>query len=211
MKIRELMEEAPAQTGETSGADGGALDAGGQDVKTPADGGALDGVVKTQTDGEPQIDWDKITDEEYFRDFKVPEGMDVDVSKLSQRYGAFLRENRIPQGVMSKFLEIEAGVAKEQEAEAAKEEETARKAFAEEKAKTLKMFTPEQLASANSALAELKDDRAFFDFATGRMANNPTLVRLLVSWADSHAADGVDGAGKGAGTKPADFASLWRG
>ena len=208
--MQRLREEA----GGADEGDQGALGGGETPAETQGAGdqGALGGG---ETPAEQTaVDYGKMTDEEYFKDFKAPEGVEVDVAELTKDYGKFLRENGISREVFAKYLTLENGIQKAKADAAAAEDQKAekaeREAFAKEGEAVRKEFTPEQIGSANAALRQLSGDKMFHQFATGRMSNNSTLVRLLVNWAETHGGDGLPGAGKGA-AKEVDFATRWRG
>ena len=207
------MEEAGEGGDGGAGALAVAGDGGGEAAPADGDGGALAGAGGEKPVEAPAVDWEKMTDEEYFKDFKPPDG--VDAKELQANYGAFLRENRIPQTVLTKFLEISAGLEKKaadaERAEAAKAEAEAKAAFQAEGKALREAFNAEQIASAVEALKGFSDDKAFFEAATGTFSNNATLVKLLVNWADTHRADGVHGAAAGAGGAKDDFLTSWTG
>ena len=210
---RRLMEEA-GDGGD--GGEGGALSTAAGEAPaaaTEATEATEGGALATDPPAAPAVDWEKMTDEEYFKDFKAPEG--VDAKELQANYGAFLRENRIPQSALSKFLEISSGIEKKaaeaEKAEAEKAEAAAKAAFQAEGKALRESFNAEQIASAVEALKGFSEDKAFFEAATGAFSNNATLVKLLVNWADTHRPDGVPGAAAGAGGAKDDFLTSWTG
>jgi hypothetical protein len=196
----------------SGGALAGAADGGGEPAGA-TDGGEGGGGEGAPTAEAPAVDWEKMTDEEYFKDFKPPEG--VDAKELQANYGAFLRENRIPQSALSKFLEISAGIekkaAEEESAAAEKAEAEAKAAFQAEGKALREAFNKEQIASAVEVLKGFADDKAFFEAATGRFSNNATLVKLLVNWAETHRSDDVPGAAAGNGGGQDSFLRNWTG
>ena len=203
---RRLMDE-PADGGDAGG---------GAPTDAPADdGGALAqaGAEEQKADAPAAVDWDKMTDEEYFKDFSAPEGFDA--KEIQANYGAFLRENHIPQAALSKFLDIAAGVGKRAEeaekAEAEKATAAEKEAFQAEGKALRDAFNQEQIASAVEALKGFADDKAFFEAATGRFSNNATLVKLLVNWAETHRPDDLSGAAAGANGGQSDFLKNWTG
>lgn len=201
---------------ETTTDQGGTLSTQGADTTTevaandPQQQGALSGQ------GEPQqpVDYSKMSDEEYFKDFKAPEGVEVDVGDLTKNYGEFLRKNGISPAVLSEFLGIEDKLVKAAESAGRAEQEKAdaaeKAAFQAEGEAVRKEFSPEQIASAKTALKDFGGDKVFMSMATGRLSNSATLVRLLVNWAETHRGDGLPGGGAAPAQKQ-DFASLWRG
>lgn len=213
MMLYGLMDEEPTGTGEEPGAGGGAL----SDAGDAAPGG--DGALSDAGDARPaaetaEPDWANMTDEDYFKGFQAPEGVEVDLKDISANYGKFLRENRIPQKALAEYLKIDAGIRKAADEKAAAEREAEDKALkeqmADERAALVKEFNPEQIKVAVEALRGFKEDRAFFEAATGRYSNNSTLVRLLVNWAETHGGDGLPGV-KPTGGGGDDFVRNWTG
>lgn len=204
---RRFMEE-PAD-----GADAGA--GAGADTQAADEGGALAGAGTTEQKAAeaPAVDWENMTDEQYFKDFSAPDGFDA--KEIQANYGAFLRENRIPQAALSKFLDIAAGVGKKAEeaaaADAAKATAAEKEAFQAEGKALREAFNQEQIASAVEALKGFSEDKAFFEAATGRFSNNATLVKLLVNWAETHRPDDVSGAAAGSNGGQSDFLKNWTG
>lgn len=216
-----LMDAEPGSTGEEAGAGGGALSgAGDGGGSAGAEGaGALSGAGAADggggdagAAGEP--DWDNMTDDDYFKGFTAPEGVDLDVKEVARDYGKFLRENHIPQKAFSDFLKIADGVARREDeasrAEAEKEEKALRDQMAAERKDLEGAFNPEQIGAAVGALRGFADDKVFFEHATGRLANSRALVRLLVNWAETHRDDGLPGT-KPAGGGGDDFVRNWTG
>lgn len=206
------MEEAAGAIAEdiSAGAAGGALST----AQTGETAGSEGVLSSTQQETQTSVDYSKMSNEDYFKDFKAPEGVDVDVESLTKNFGDFLRENKISPDVLSKYLAIEGKLQMDADAAAKAESDKAAKeaadAFKAEGELVRKNFTPEQISSAVSALSEFKDDKGFFELATGQMSNNQTLVKLLVNWAETHKGDSAPGGAAAPGSKQ-DFASSWMG
>lgn len=184
-------------------------------TKEPAkEPGQDQGALSEQKEDAAPVDYSKMSDEEYFKDFKPPEGVEVDVGDLTKNYGEFLRRNGISQTALSEFLAIEDKLVKaSSEAERAaneKAEKELKAEFQKEGEAVRREFSPEQIESAKTALREFGTDKTFMSLATGRLSNSATLVKLLVNWAETHRGDGVPGGGA-APSQRQDFASLWRG
>lgn len=216
---RMLFEEAVGDDGAQGGGAGGT---GGADTAAGADNGASSATDGGKADNnagalagaraaaEP-VDYSKMSDEDYMKQVKVPDGLDFDGASFSKAYGAFMRENKISPEVVSKFLEIEGAAAANEAKEEAARVEAEQKAFKEEGAALVKQFNPEQIASAIKALKDVgAADEAFMKMATGRFSNNATLVKLLVNWGETHKVDTLPGAANGSAGKD-DFATLWMG
>lgn len=221
-----VMAEAGDNGGE-GGAGGGEGDAGGA-----GDGGALSSVSHADDNGGEggagggegggeAIDWDNVTDAEYFAKVAMPEidGVQINSEFAAKRYGEFCRKHHISPGVVSEFMKMEgegyaAGLKKMHEASAAKAAETRANFDAQGKALHAK-YTPAQISTAIDTLrnsVELSGDADFMKAITGSLSNNKTMVALLLNWAETHKGDGNTGAGSGNGSIGAKgFASTWTG
>ena len=219
-------------TGGEGGAGGGALgggadgagDQGGQGGESGEDGeggesgdkGALGGAGAGDT-----IDWEKITDAEYFGRVKLPEidGVTINAELAAKRYGEFCRKHHISPEVAAEFMKLEGeGYA----ASMKKIDEASEKSAAEVKANfdaqgeaLHKAYNAEQIQTAVNTLrnsAELNGDADFMKMVTGPMSNNKTMVALLLNWAQTHKTDANTGAGNGAGGDCySGFAARWTG
>lgn len=203
--------------GDAGGA-GGAGDQGGQGGEggEGGDKGALGGAGAGDT-----IDWEKITDAEYFGRVKLPEieGVTINAELASKRYGEFCRKHHISPEVAAEFMKLEGeGYA----ASMKKIDEASAKSAAEVKANfdaqgeaLHKAYNAEQIQTAVNTLrnsAELNGDADFMKMVTGPMSNNKTMVALLLNWAQTHKTDANTGAGNGAGGGgDYGFAARWTG
>lgn len=195
-----------------AGGRGGQEDQGGQ-------GGALSNAGKNGLTHEGGIDWDKISDADYFAQVKVPQidGAQFNVEVAAKKYGRFCVENHISPDVIGKFLELEgrafAESDKAQREEAERQSAEALKNFNAQGVELRKEFTADQLTNAAEVLGrEFGHDDDFMKFATRELSNNKTLVKLLLNWREHHQTDGGTGLGKGAGgTGTIGFAERWTG
>lgn len=225
------MEEAGGADGEgggggaggDGGTEGGALGggAGGQGSQggeggDGGDKGALGGAGAGDT-----IDWDKITDAEYFGRVKLPEveGVKINAEFAARRYGEFCRKHHISPEVAAEFMKLEGeGYAASMKKidEASKESAAEVKANFDAQGEALhKAYNAEQIQTAVNTLrnsAELNGDADFMKIVTGPMSNNKTMVALLLNWAQTHKTDANTGAGNGAGGGgDVGFAARWTG
>ena len=191
-----------------SGTDGGALGgAGGQ-------GGACGAGA-----GEGAIDWDKITDDEYFGKVQVPtvDGVTMNMDYVKKTYGEFIRKHHISPEAVAEYLQMEGGTFKKMHDETmakqrAETEEISRNFKAQGEA-LKKAYNPQQIDTAVKALATFSEDKDFMQVATTNLSNNPTLVKLLLNWAEHNSVDDTAGAGAGAGAGGSltGFAERWTG
>lgn len=195
--------------GDGDAGDGG--DAGGE--------GALAGAGKAGVDADGKIDWDKITSEEYFGKVTAPtiDGVDVNMDATMKNYGDFCRKHHIAPEVVTEFLKMEGdrfakGMAADRATRA--EEAKALKANFDAQGEALhKAYSNEQIGTAVKVLANnFAGDKDFMKVATTLMANNSTLVKLLLNYGEHHGVDNNAGAGNGAGGESAKgFAARWTG
>ena len=202
------------------GQGGGVLsNAGGQGGEGDGQGGALSNAGKNGLTSDGGIDWEKISDADYFAQVKVPqiEGAQFNVDVAAKKYGRFCVENHIAPEVIGKFLELEGKAFAESDkaarAEAEKQSAEALKNFNAQGVELRKEFTADQLTNAAEVLGrEFGQDKDFMKFATRELSNNRTLVKLLLNWREHHQTDGGTGLGKGAGgTGTIGFAERWTG
>lgn len=203
-----------------AGGHGGALsDAGGQGGEGGEQGGALSNAGKNGLTDDGGIDWEKISDADYFAQVKVPQidGAQFNVEVAAKKYGRFCVENHIAPEVIGKFLELEgkafAENDKEQREEAERQSAEALENFNAQGVELRNEFTADQLTNAAEVLGrEFGQDKDFMKFATRELSNNKTLVKLLLNWREHHQTDGGTGLGKGAGgTGTIGFAERWTG
>lgn len=182
-------------------------------------GGALSNAGKNGLTADGGIDWEKISDSDYFAQVKVPqiEGAQFNVDVAAKKYGRFCVENHIAPDVIGKFLELEGKAFAESDkaarAEAEKQSAEALKNFNAQGVELRKEFTDDQLTNAAEVLGrEFGQDKDFMKFATRELSNNRTLVKLLLNWREHHHTDGGTGLGKGVGgTGTIGFAERWTG
>lgn len=192
------------QGGQGTGTEGGALAGGGK-------GGAGDG-------GAGEIDWGKITDDEFFGKVQFPEVEGVTIGKdyVKQTYGEFIRKHHISPDAVADFLKLEGGNFRkaydETMAKQAAETKAIKENFDAQGAELKKTYTPQQIETAVGALAKFSDDKDFMQVATTNLSNNKTLVKLLLNWAEHNAVDDTAGAGQGQGASGlSGFAERWTG
>ncbi len=215
---------------EAAGGEGGGGDpapaggAGGEGGADPAPQGALGGgdnpAPAGGEGGEAQgYDWEHATADDYFSKVapKLTDGVEFNPKIAALRYGQFCIDNKIPPEVLTQYLEMEGKFVADQNREAserqAKEDADVRKNFEAQGAVLKRDFSPQQIQSAVDVLGrDFAGDKDFMRYATREMSNNPSLVKLLVNWAETHQVDTGTGAGKGAGALGGrGFASTWTG
>lgn len=210
--------------GEGQGGDNGDKGGTGDGAST---GGALSGAGAGAGGsggagaGEAAIDWEKITDADFFAKVSMPEieGVKVDSEYVQKQYGEFCRKHHIDPKVVTEFMKLEGEAYKNELAERKAARETADKEVKENfeaQGKALRAeFNQIQIDEAVSALqndATLNGDADFMKAVTGPLSNNKTIMRLVLNWAEHHKADTTAGAGAGAGAGgAAGFAERWTG
>ena len=196
---------------------------GGADGGTK--GGALGGVGGQGGEGgesgagEDAIDWDKITDDEYFGKVQVPtvDGVTMNMDYVKKTYGEFIRKHHISPEAVAEYLKMEGGTFKkaydETMAKQKAETDEIHRNFVAQGEALKKAYNPQQIDTAVKALATFSDDKDFMQVATTNLSNNPTLVKLLLNWAEHNSVDDTAGAGAGAGAGSAlaGFAERWTG
>ena len=217
--------EGGGDGGQGGGAGGGVFAGqGGGGQGTGTEGGALGGAGAGGEGGEGgagdgAIDWDKITDDEYFGKVQVPtvEGVNMNMDYVKKTYGEFIRKHHISPEAVAEYLQMEGGTFKkaydETMAKQRAETEEIRKNFNAQGEALKKAYNPQQIDTAVKALATFSDDKDFMQVATTNLSNNPTLVKLLLNWAEHNSVDDTAGAGAGAGAGGglAGFAERWTG
>ena len=213
------MDEAGGEGGGVAPA-GGAVGEGGGGADAAPQGALGGGNSPASTGGEGGgYDWEHATAEDYFSKVTAPkiDGVEFDAKMAADRYGQFCIENRISPETLSKYLALEGKFVAEQNKVAADEEAKRnaefRKGFEAQGAVLKRDFSPQQIQSAVDVLGrDFAGDKDFMRYATREMSNNPSLVKLLVNWAETHQVDTGTGAGKGAGGLGGrGFASTWTG
>ena len=214
--------------GGTGGGAGGGMFAGqggegGADGGT--EGGALGGAGGQGGEGgegeagEGAIDWDKITDDEYFGKVQVPtvDGVTMNMDYVKKTYGEFIRKHHISPEAVAEYLKMEGGTFKkvydETMAKQKAETDEIHRNFVEQGEALKKAYNPQQIETAVKALSTFSEDKDFMQVATTNLSNNPTLVKLLLNWAEHNSVDDTAGAGAGAGAGSAlaGFAERWTG
>ena len=91
--------------GASGGTEGGVLGGAGGQGGEGGEGGA----------GEGEIDWDKITDDEYFGKVQVPtvDGVTMNMDYGKKTYGEFIRKHHISPEAVAEDLRMEAGACRE--------------------------------------------------------------------------------------------------
>lgn len=208
----------PILMDEVSGAEGG----GGGD---PAPTGALSPDNSTPAPsapsegGEQAYDFANATPQDYFSKVEIPsiEGVEFNKDAALKNYGQFCIDNKISPEVLTKYLALEGKLIAEQnkvaEAESAEESAAERKNFEAQGVALKREFSPQQIDTAVEALSrDFSQDKDFMRYATREMSNNPSLVRLLVNWAETHSVDKAIGVGSGSsGSGAKGFAARWTG
>ena len=195
--------------GAGGGTEGGVLGGAGGQGGEGGEGGAGDGA----------IDWDKITDDEYFGKVQVPtvDGVTMNMDYVKKTYGEFIRKHHISPEAVAEYLKMEGGTFKkaydETMAKQKAETDEIHRNFVAQGEALKKAYNPQQIDTAVKALATFSDDKDFMQVATTNLSNNPTLVKLLLNWAEHNSVDDTAGAGAGAGAGSAlaGFAERWTG
>ena len=195
--------------GAGGGTEGGALGGAGGQGGEGGESGAEDGA----------IDWDKITDDEYFGKVQVPtvDGVTMNMDYVKKTYGEFIRKHHISPEAVAEYLKMEGGTFKkaydETMAKQKAETDEIHRNFVAQGEALKKAYNPQQIDTAVKALATFSDDKDFMQVATTNLSNNPTLVKLLLNWAEHNSVDDTAGAGAGAGAGGAlaGFAERWTG
>lgn len=211
-------------TGGEGGADGGMFGgAGGEGGDDPTKGGALGGAGGEGGKGGEggtgdQVDWDRITDDEYFGKVEIPtvEGVNINTDHIKKTYGEFLRKHHISPEAVKDYLAMEGAIFKKAydgaKAKEAEETKAVRENFEAQGEALKKAYSAEQIETAVSALSTFSEDKDFMQIATTNLSNNSTLVKLLLNWAEHHKVDGTVGAGQGQGSGGlSGFAERWTG
>ena len=197
--------EGGAGEGTEDGALGGAGGQGGEGGESGA--------------GEDAIDWDKITDDEYFGKVQVPtvDGVTMNMDYVKKTYGEFIRKHHISPETVAEYLKMEGGTFKkaydETMAKQKAETDEIHRNFVAQGEALKKAYNPQQIETAVKALSTFSEDKDFMQVATTNLSNNPTLVKLLLNWAEHNSVDDTAGAGAGAGAGSAlaGFAERWTG
>lgn len=200
--------EGGGGTGTEGGALGGAGGQGGQGGEGgKGEGGAGDG-----------IDWEHITDDEFFGKVEIPkiDGVNVNLDFTKKTYGEFIRKHHISPEAVKDFVELEGKLFKKTYDGVKAKEDAETKAIKEnfeaQGAALKKAYSQEQIDTAVGALATFSEDKDFMQIATTNLSNNPTLVKLLLNWAEHHKVDDNTGAGQGQGSGGlSGFAERWTG
>lgn len=201
----------------SDGAEDGGAGEGGEGVLS----GGKTGAGGTGSDSSDTIDWDNITDADFFSKVTMPEieGLKVNSEFVQKQYGEFCRKHHIDPKVVSEFMKLEGDAFKNELAERKAASEAEAKAIRENfdaQGKALRAeFNQIQIDEAVKCLqndATLNGDEDFMKMVTGPMSNNKTMMRLILNWADNHKTDTTSGAGGGAGSNgDIGFAARWIG
>ena len=141
----------------------------------------------------------------------------MNMDYVKKTYGEFIRKHHISPEAVAEYLQMEGGTFKKayDDAMAKQKAETdeIHKNFVAQGEALKKAYNPQQIDTAVKALATFSDDKDFMQVATTNLSNNPTLVKLLLNWAEHNSVDDTAGAGAGAGAGSAlaGFAERWTG
>lgn len=141
----------------------------------------------------------------------------MNMDYVKKTYGEFIRKHHISPEAVAEYLQMEGGTFKkvydETMAKQKAETEEISKNFKAQGEALKKAYNPQQIDTAVKALATFSDDKDFMQVATTNLSNNPTLVKLLLNWAEHNSVDDTAGAGAGAGAGGAlaGFAERWTG
>ena len=181
-------------------------------------GGALGGAAGGNGGAGGEIDWDKITDDEYFGKVEIPtvEGVSINADHIKKTYGEFIRKHHISPEAVKDYLAMEGATFKkawdEAKAKEADEIKAIKENFDAQGEALKKNFSDAQIETAVGALSTFADDKDFMNIATTNLSNNSTLVKLLLNWAEHHKVDTTTGAGSGQGGGGlSGFAERWTG
>jgi hypothetical protein len=213
------MEEAGSEGSGALTGTGGVTDNGATDNGATDNGATDNGATDNGATDNGGYDWEHATADDYFSKVtpKMSEGVEFNSKIAALRYGQFCIDNKIPPEVLTKYLEMESKFVADQNHEAQVREEQAnaeaRKNFEAQGATLRRDFSPQQIQSAVEVLKrDFAGDKDFMRYATREMSNNPTLVKLLVNWADTHQTDHGVGAGNGmTNGSGLGFAARWTG
>lgn len=186
----------------------------------PAESTAVEsGALTGKTDDNPaekaaEVDYAKMTDDEYLGKVTLPEGQKWDKAAMG-KYAPLLRESKIPPEVFAKFVALDAQIAKENgeaaQKKADEENKAAREAFKAAGEAFRKEYTPEQMKDMNDTLSKI-DDETFVTLITkSPLANNKTMGKMLLAYRHVYGnEDGVPG-GDANGGAARGFAEVWTG
>ena len=141
----------------------------------------------------------------------------MNMDYVKKTYGEFIRKHHISPEAVKEYLQMEGGTFKkvydETMANQKAETEEIHKNFVAQGEALKKAYNPQQIETAVKALSTFSDDKDFMQVATTNLSNNPTLVKLLLNWAEHNSVDDTAGAGAGAGAGGAlaGFAERWTG
>ena len=166
----------------------------------------------------PEAEKAMITDDEYFGKVQVPtvDGITMNMDYVKKTYGEFIRKHHISPETVAEYMKMEGGTFKkvydETMAKKAAETKAIKENFEAQGAALKKAYSQEQIDTAVGALATFSEDKDFMQVATTNLSNNPTLVKLLLNWAEHHKVDDNTGAGQGQGSGGlSGFAERWTG
>ena len=217
--MAEAGEDGGAGDGGAGAGDGGAGggEGGGEGGGAAGTAGALS-AAGGAGEGGGDIDWEKISVEDLFKQVKVPsvDGADIHADVIAKQYGDFCKRNHISPAAIGESLKLEGdSFAKNLKANAeasSAEQKALNENFDAQGVELHKNFNDKQVETAVDALGKFSGDSDFMKVATTLLANNSTMVKLLLNWAEHHGTDGNAGAGAGAGDgAPKGFAARWTG
>jgi hypothetical protein len=135
---------------------------------------------------------------------------------VKKTYGEFIRKHHISPETVADYLKLEGGNFRKAYDAAMEKQAAETKAIKENfeaQGEALKKaYSQEQIDTAVGALATFSEDKDFMQIATTNLSNNPTLVKLLLNWAEHHKVDDNTVAGQGQGSGGlSGFAERWTG
>lgn len=202
----------PAQTDGQTGAISGNADTA-QQTQTGDQTGALNGNTQTAQPATAEIDYGKMTDDEYLGKVTLPEGQQWDKTAMS-KFAPLLRENKIPPEVFAKFVALDAQIAKEngeaQQKRLDEENRAAREAFKTAGDEFRKEYTPEQMKEMNDTLSKIGDETFKTLVTKSPLSNNKTMGRMLLAYRQVYGVEDTVPNGGTAGSSDA-FAKRWMG
>lgn len=175
------------------------------------EGGALNGGA---AEAAAEVDYGKMTDDEYLGKVKLPEGQSWDKTVMS-KFAPLLRENKIAPEVFQKFVELDSSLSKaaaeENDRKLAEQNKAAVEAFREAGKEFHREFTPEQTKEMNDTLSKI-DDETFVTLVTkSPLSNNKTMGKMLLAYKKVFGGEDTVPQGGGAGGADRGFAEVWTG
>lgn len=185
--------------------DNGALSAENSESQQDIEGA----LNESQEEVKQEIDYSKMTDAEYADKLEKVDGFNRD--EFAKMYGKFCRDEKLSPELVSKYIKMEKARIDETNAENKKAREAEAKAFQEEGVELRKKYNPQQINTAIQGLKSLGADEKFMGYATKELSNNPTLVKLLINWRETHSEDNGAGITGAESSREKTFEEVWTG